>query len=132
LAYHLEYDSTNRVLLGTCAGRITDEVATAFYRMTGEYAALLDPRAGITNLSAIASLEVTAQKIRQLAKTVPVMAEPSRPCVIVAASPHIFGMARMFEFEGQSTRPNLHVVRTLGEAWAIIGIHNPKFEPIRL
>jgi len=36
----------------------------------------------------------------------------------------------MFEFEGESTRPNLHVVRSRREVWAILGIDEPQFEPL--
>jgi hypothetical protein len=39
----------------------------------------------------------------------------------------MFGMARMFELEGGETRPNLHVVRSEREAFAILGIIKPKF-----
>lgn len=58
------------------------------------------------------------------------MPQPDRSRIIVAVSSQIFGMARMFEFEGEITRPNLHVVRSLAEAWAILGIREPKFEPV--
>jgi hypothetical protein len=36
----------------------------------------------------------------------------------------------MFELEGQNTRLNLHVVRNEQEAWEILGVQNPKFEPL--
>jgi hypothetical protein len=41
-------------------------------------------------------------------------------------------MARMFELQGQETRPNLHVIRTEKEAWAILGVSKPKFEPVQI
>jgi len=45
-------------------------------------------------------------------------------------SPHIFGLARIFELEGEATRPNLHVVHTEHEAWAILSVKEPRFEPV--
>jgi hypothetical protein len=36
----------------------------------------------------------------------------------------------MFEFEGEATRPNLHVVRLPEEAWVILGIQEPRFGPV--
>jgi hypothetical protein len=48
----------------------------------------------------------------------------------VAGSTAMFGLARMFEMEGEEARPNLHVVRTEREAFAILGIITPKFGPI--
>jgi hypothetical protein len=38
----------------------------------------------------------------------------------------------MFESHGEATRPNLHVVRTYKEALVIVGVIEPKFEPIDL
>ena len=130
MAYSFEFDSTNRILRCRLVERVDDEELTNFYRMAAEYVALTDPHAGITDFSAVTSFEVTAETVRMLAKLTPAMPQTSRPRVIVAASDHIFGMARMFEFEGEATRPNLHVVRTLSEAWAILGIQQPQFGPI--
>ena len=36
----------------------------------------------------------------------------------------------MFEMEGEDKRPNLHVVRSEAEAWAILAVENPQFEPL--
>jgi hypothetical protein len=82
------------------------------------------------DMSAVTSLEVSPDTIRELANLPPALSDSSRPRCIIASSPKIFGMARMFELQGQHTRPNLHVVRTQKEAWAILGVSNPKFEPI--
>jgi formylglycine-generating enzyme required for sulfatase activity len=42
------------------------------------------------------------------------------------------GIARMFELEGEQTRPNLHVVRSAKDVWAILGIREPQFEPLEV
>jgi hypothetical protein len=82
-------------------------------------------------MSCVTSLEVSPQTIRELANLPPAIADSSQPRCIIAASSQIYGMARMFELQGQETRPNLHVVRTQQEAWAILGVSKPKFEPIQ-
>jgi hypothetical protein len=41
-------------------------------------------------------------------------------------------MARMFEILGEGTRPNLHVVRTLEEAYKVLDVREPQFEPVPL
>lgn len=130
MAYQFEFDSTHRILRGNLIGRVTDEDLTTFYRMTAEYVAATDPRAAVTDFSAVTTFEVTAETIRMLAKSPPAMPQKSRPRVIVAPSDHVFGMARMFEFEGEVTRPNLHVVRTLDQAWAILVVQQPQFGPV--
>ena len=130
MPYRFEFDSTNRILFCRFEGRVTDEGLTNFYRMAPEYVASLNPRAGLVDLSAVTSFDVTVHTIRQLAWSDPIMPQTSQPRFIVAVSFHIFGMARMFEFEGEATRPNLHVVRSLDEAWAVLGVQGPKFEPV--
>jgi hypothetical protein len=128
--FHFEFDSTNRILRAAFWDVVTDEDVTGFYRMLAEHSVALDPLAGILDLSDVTSFEVTVQTIRNLAWSEPAMPHPNRPRFIVAHSSHIFGMARMFEFEGESTRPNLHVVRSPREVWAILGIDEPQFEPL--
>jgi len=130
MAYRFEFDSTNRILQCRFEGRVTDESIIDFYRLAAEYVARLDPHGAVVDLSDVISFEVSVQTIRQLAKLPPAMPQTSRPRIIVAVSSQIFGMARMFEFEGESTRPNLHVVRSPAEAWAILGIHEPHFEAV--
>jgi len=41
-----------------------------------------------------------------------------------------FGLARMFQMLGESTRPLLEVMRTLDEALAALGAQSAKFEPV--
>jgi hypothetical protein len=41
-------------------------------------------------------------------------------------------MMRMFQIEGEAMRPNIHVVRTEREAWAILSVEKPRFEPLDL
>jgi hypothetical protein len=50
---------------------------------------------------------------------------------VVTPSDKVFGLARMFELQGEGTRANLHVVRTMKEALAILGVQEPKFDPVK-
>ena len=130
--FDFEFDSTNRILRGRLDGHVTDGVLKEYHRVATEYAAQIDPRAGITDLSAVTSFEVSPQTARELARSTPVMPDPTnRVSVIVGPSDHIFGMARLFQFEGAQTRPNLHVVHTLTEAWAVLGVQDPQFERLQ-
>ncbi|HXN72050.1 MAG TPA: hypothetical protein VN861_05805 [Candidatus Acidoferrales bacterium] len=132
MPYRFEYDSANRILRGVLEGNITDEALREFYRVAGEYAALKDSLGSVMDMSSITSLDVSPQTIRELASLPPAIADPARPRCIIAASAQVFGLARMFELQGQATRPNLHVVRTQKEAWAILGVSKPKFEAIQI
>ena len=121
MSVKFDFDRANGILLCNLDGYVTDDVMKEFYRISAEQMAEIDPHAGITDLSAVVSFEVSAKTVRELAHSAPVMPDPDRICVIVAPSDHIFGMARLFQLTGESTRPNLHVVRTMAEAWAILG-----------
>ena len=50
--------------------------------------------------------------------------------MFVAPTPDAFMMAWMFELRGAETRPNLHVVHTLEEAYKVLDVREPQFEPI--
>jgi hypothetical protein len=132
MPYHFEFDSQSRILRCRLEGKITDDALREYYRDAGKYFALTNSRATILDMSAVTSLEITPQAIRELANSPPAIADPSRPRCVIAASAQAFGMARMFESQGQETRPNLHVVRTEKEAWAILGVSKPKFEPVQI
>jgi hypothetical protein len=117
MPYHFEFDSISRIL--RC-------------RLIERYDAQIAPHGGILDMSGVTAFDVSPQTIRELASLPPAMADASRPRCIVATSPEIFGMARMFELHGENTSPNLHLVRTQNEAWAILAVREPKFEPIEL
>ncbi len=130
MAFQFEFDSTNRILRCRFSGQVADEELIAFYRMAVLLVGSLDPLAGIIDFSAVAVFEATPQKIQELAAFPPAMPKPDRPRVIVAPSDSVFGMMRMFGIEAEATRPNLHVVRSAKEGWAILGLKEPEFNSI--
>ena len=88
------------------------------------------PSAGVVDLSEVTSFNVSTPAIKALARSAPVLHDPELRRVVIAPSPGIYGMMRMFEMEGEATRPGLQVVRSEREAWAILAVRNPKFEPL--
>jgi hypothetical protein len=85
---------------------------------------------GIWDLSCVTEFAVSNEFIRQLANQEPAMADAtSRPRIIVAPDTVGFGLSRMFQLMGESTRPLLNVVRTMGEALAALNIQSPHFQP---
>ena len=109
---------------------MTDEDLVGFYRTAVLLAGSLDPLTGIVDFSSVTDFGVTSSKMRELAAFPPVMPQQDRVRVIVAPSDDVFGMVRIFEIEGEATRPSLHVVRSAAEAWTIIGIQEPEFSSI--
>jgi len=128
--YSCDFDFTNRILRCRLNGRVTDEALKDFFRISFQHAIHTHPRAGIVDLSEVTSFEVSSQTIEELAKSTPVLQDPNLRRVVIASSPGTYGMMRMFEMEGEEKRPNFHVVRTEREAWAILAVQNPRFEPL--
>jgi hypothetical protein len=132
MAFAFEFDPIHQILRSTFSGKVGDEDLLNHARMGSLLVTSLDPRFAIIDLSAADPFEATTGGMRALAKLPPAMPQMDRPRVVIAPSDHTFGMARTFQIEGETTRPNFHVVRSLKEAWAILGVEmeKAKFGPI--
>ena len=125
-----DFDSKNRILRCRLHGRITGQELKTMYMNLYEIVVRTRPNGGLVDGSEVTSIEVSADLMRQLAKATPVMPHPALPRVIIAPSPDFYGLARMFEIQGEATRPNLHVVRSQCEALAILAVQDPHFDPL--
>ena len=130
MPYHVDFDPINRILRARFIGRVTDDDLRDVYRFGQENVERIDPLSGITDFSEATAVAFAPQTMRELARTKPIMPEPSRPVIFVAPIPDLFGMARIFELEGAEARPNLRVVRTAEEAYQILNVRNPQFSPV--
>jgi DNA-binding NarL/FixJ family response regulator len=130
MSYSFDFDPRNRILRFCLKGRITDALLRDFYEGMREPAHRIQPHAGVLDTSPVISFEVSSQAIRELAAASPIVPNPDFPRIVIAPSPDVYGMMRMFEKQADSTRANFHVVRAESEAWAILGVENPQFEPI--
>lgn len=128
MPYYFEFDPTNKILRCTFEGRVDDEELNKYDRDAAKFASMTRPRLGVVDFSAVTAFEVTREKIVELAGSAPAIADPDSTRVLIAPSPVVYGMARMFEMESHRTRRSLHVVRTEQEAWGILGVAEPRFE----
>ena len=129
MCYSFDFDPKNRILRFRLKGRITDELMKVFHEGMKEPARRVQPNAGIVDTSTVISFEVSSQAVRELVAASPIMPNES-PRVVIAPSPNVYGLMRMFEREVRGTRPNFHVVRADREAWAVLGVRSPQFEPL--
>src|ERR1017187_5730906 len=111
MAFAFDFDPIHQILRSTFSGKVSDEDLLNHQRVGLLLVTSLDPRFAVIDLSAANPFEATADGMRALAKLPPAMPQTDRPRVVIAPSDHTFGMARIFEVEGEATRPNLHVVR---------------------
>jgi hypothetical protein len=132
VAFVFDFDPIHQILRSIFSGQVSDETLLNHQCIGALLVTSLDPRFAIIDLSAADPFAVTAAGMRTLAKLPPPMPKTDRPRVVIAPSDHTFGMARIFEVAGEATRPSLHVVRSVREAWAILGVEmkKAKFGPI--
>jgi hypothetical protein len=50
--------------------------------------------------------------------------------VAVASQDFLFGMMRMLQILSEQSRPELHVVRTMDEAYRLLQVESPEFNPV--
>ncbi len=101
------------------------------YRVIRQHWAAADASMGIVDFSIVTDFALSSNLLRQLAKQEPCVPDPtSRPRVIVTPQTNVFGLARMFQIMGETTKPLLHVVQTLDEAFAKLGVQSQRFESL--
>jgi hypothetical protein len=134
MPYSLEVAPAQRMFRCRFDGELSVEVLRDFIAETSRFVSAYGDGSmiGIVDFSDVATFDLSPFDIRELASLPPVIQDREAMRFIVAPSPVIFGLARMFELVGQETRPNLHVVRSSREIWVILGCEEPKFEPIEL
>jgi hypothetical protein len=130
MEFRFEIDRGNKILLLRVEGRLTDELLAEIYQLVRTHTRAIDIRAGIIDFSSVKDWAVSSAFLRELAKQEPAMADSARRRLMVVAPATVgFGLARMFQMLGESTRPLLEVVHTLEEALAALGAQSAKFEP---
>ncbi|HUJ31921.1 MAG TPA: hypothetical protein VLY23_11625 [Candidatus Acidoferrum sp.] len=131
MPFRFELDRKNQILACRFEGRVTDRLLTQFLRdVVPKVIAAITIRGTVTDFSKVTAFDATADTIRGLAWGPPADPDVTHLRVIVAPTAKMFGLARLFAAHGEDTRPNLHVVQKLDDAYALLGVINPQFEPI--
>lgn len=132
MPYSFDFDLANGILRCRLGGQVTDEELKDFFRIGASLAMRAHPAAGVIDLSEVTAFDVSSQTIREQSRVAPVLNDPELRRVVIAPTSDTFGMMRMFELEGQDIRPNIHVVRSEKEAWAILAVESPQFQPMQI
>jgi hypothetical protein len=124
----LDFDAKNAVLRATVEGVVTDKSLLECYAIVAKYFASHPPCRGMLVFSH-AKFEVSSEVVKRLASGASAFPGGFRR-VFVTPTDVVYGMARMFQILAEKTRPDLHVVRTLEEAYKLLQIESPEFEPV--
>jgi hypothetical protein len=127
--YSLQADSEHRVVLVTLGKVVTGESALAAYTAVEQFIAAQGPHSGITDLSEVEKLRVSADFVWLLAAEAPMIPD-GMSRVAVAPRRDIFGMSRMFQILRDNRGSYLDVVHTLQEAFELLGLRSPQFRNI--
>jgi DNA-binding NarL/FixJ family response regulator len=130
MPYRFEFDSTNGILQGSFEGFVSKQEVWKFYQTAVKHVAELSPRSYVIDVSAVTSTTVTTGALLELAKLPAVLPSSQSHRFIVASRTASFWLMRMYAVAAMATRPNIHIVRNHAEAWAILGIAEPRFEAI--
>jgi hypothetical protein len=124
-AFYFEYDADNKVLAVRFT-RVTDEVLRDFFAAAPRHIAEHDVQLGIFDMTHASPIDLTADALRQLAHSTPLIPDPMARFV-VAVSDVAFGMARLFQLSAPAGRESLFVVRSLDEAYQQLKIPEGRF-----
>jgi CheY-like chemotaxis protein len=129
--YRFGFDSTNRILHGCFERFVSKQELRNYYQTAVKHVARLSPNSYILDVSAVTSTTVTTGTILEFAKLPPLLPGAQRHRFIVAARSAAFWLMRTYAAAAvRTSRRNLHVVKKHAEAWAILGISEPRFDPL--
>jgi len=128
MGFVMDFDAKNNILRVTLDGSLTDAILFDGYAAMGKYLAEHASCHSIADFSPVTSADFSSETIRQLAAAPPLPTAALR--ILVVPLDSIYGMARMFQILGQETRPNLHIVRTMDEAYSLLQVKSPEFSSL--
>lgn len=130
MTYRFDHDPANGILRLRYIGQISDQLIKKAYKATPAAVLKTNPRGMIIDLSEVTTFDVSTQTIHELADYQPTVKDPSVPRIIVAPTPYLFGMSRMFQILGERKRPMLQVMSSAEEAYAQLDVTKPRFRPL--
>jgi hypothetical protein len=124
-----EFDAVNNILRYSWEGRLTDEVLLQGDAAGRRLLASRPPCRGILDFSGITTVEASSATINRIASLPPAYGF-GQAVILVAPKDVIYGLSRMFVMLGEESRPKAYVVRTMEEAYRLLGVDSPQFSPV--
>jgi hypothetical protein len=119
------------VLLLTFGKTVTKATLLAAYDAAEHFIAAEGSCGGIVDFAAVENAEISAEDVRSIAER-PAAFPAGMPRVFVAPRPVVYGMSRMYQIIRDDLASDLHVVHTLEEANALLGLESPDFKTIEV
>jgi hypothetical protein len=131
MGFFLSFDANNNTVKLTFDKVVTiADIAGDAYSALRSFVASQPSCKGIADFSHVSQVAASSDLIRGRARIPPAMPD-GQLFVMVAPLDHIFGLSRMFATFADQTRPHIRVVRTMDEAYRLLEIREPNFQPIQ-
>ena len=124
--YVIDLDPIHQVLRLTIGKVLTDQVVLEAYRAMGRLASQGGPYAAIFDGSEVQDVKLSADTVRSLALGAPAV-PAGRPRVAVVNTIVLYGLTRMFESTRTSVGLQFHIVWSVEEAYATLGVSPESF-----
>jgi hypothetical protein len=126
MKYVIDLDPTHEVLRVTVTGTVTDQASREAYASLSHFAGTGGPYALILDMTGVTGNQLSIETIRDLAQKPPAVPF-GRPRAVVAPRPEDYGVVRMFELWRDDIRGQLHLVLSMDEAYALLGVRPEDF-----
>jgi hypothetical protein len=130
MPYRFEFDRVHRILRASVEGALGDEEIGQFRADTAKLVGEAQPSGCIIDLSQTGPYDISSANIRLIGKSAPAVPGISILVIVVAPATHMFGLTRMFQITSEETRPWLRVVKSPQEAYELLRVRSPSFEPV--
>jgi hypothetical protein len=128
MAFTFHFDHGHKVLLVRFGRALTKDGLDSLVAAARDFAASWGSCSGIIDFSAVEQVDLDVPYLRSFGASVRVMRGAQR--ILVAPQDHVFGVLRMYGLHQASLGDEPMVVRTLQEAFDLLGLKNPDFQPI--
>ena len=127
MVVRFEFSQADNILRTTISGEMTDQLLMGLFSKGLDVVSSFPSSKSIVDLSGITRFDVSTRSLTRLAQGNP----PDLPArVFVAPKDVVYGTTRMFQVLSERTRKNVHVVRTIEEAYKLLQVESPKFVPV--
>jgi len=127
MEFRFEFAAAENILRLTVTGEMTDAGVMELWSKGVPVATSHSSSRLIVDTTSVTRFGVSPKAVAMLAKKHSIDL-PMR--VIVAPSDVLYGTSRMFQTLTESTRKNVHIVRTMEEAYKVLGVESPNFATI--
>jgi len=127
MEFLFEFAEAENILRLTLSGEMTDQAVLELWTVGVPIAASHSSCRLVVDTAGVTRFSVSPRAVNTMAKR----HSPDLPTrIIVAPSDLLYGTSRMFQTLTESTRKNVHIGRTMQEAYKVLGVESPKFVTI--